>query len=317
MAKTRLYFVTDVHGSDRCFRKFLNSAKFYGAGVLILGGDITGKAIVPIIKRADGTYDTRFIGTDMKIKSEEELVQMKKQIGDAGSYPYVTDQNGFERLEGSEPERDRLFTELIVERIHQWMKLAEERLSGTSIKCYISPGNDDIFEIDAALNSSPVVLNPEEKVVLIDDEHEMITLGYTNHTPWHSPREVDEEVLAQKIASMTSQVKDMKKAIFNLHVPPIETPIDQAPAVSEELKYVTKGGQVVMISAGSTAVRKSIETNGPMLGVHGHIHESRGIVNIGRTLCANPGSEYGEGILRGFLADIEGDKVKSYLLTSG
>lgn len=317
MSKTRLFFITDVHGSDRCFRKFLNSAKFYGANVLILGGDITGKSIVPIVKQPDGSYLTKHIGNEVRMANEAQLAETRKQIADSGAYPYVTSQEGFERLQGSQKERDVLFTELIVAKVKDWIRLAEERLGGTGVRCFISPGNDDIFEIDPALQSSPSIIDPEDRVVRIDEEHEMVTLGFTNHTPWHSPREVDESVLAQKIEAIAGKVADMKKAIFNLHVPPIDTIIDQAPKVDESLKYVAKVGQVEIISAGSTAVRKSIEAHQPMLGLHGHIHESRGIVNIGRTLCANPGSEYGEGILRGFLADIEGDSVKSYLLTSG
>ncbi len=317
MARTRLYFVTDVHGSDRCFRKFINAAKFYKAGVLILGGDITGKVIVPVVDHGNSTYSATFIGNPLEIKGKDELPGALKQISDSGAYPFVSDSKAIEELQSKPDERDKLFTRLIVERLQGWMRLAEERLKGSGVECYISPGNDDIFEIDDVLSSSSFVTNPEEKVVSIDGEHEMITLGYTNHTPWHSPREADESVLQQKIERMSSGVKDMGKAVFNLHVPPSDTTIDQAPKVSEELKYVAKVGQVEMTSAGSTSVRKAIEEHQPMLGVHGHIHESRGVVTIGRTICANPGSEYGEGILRGFLADIEGDKVKSYLLTSG
>lgn len=317
MPKTRLFFVTDVHGSDRCFRKFINAAKFYEAGVIILGGDITGKVIVPVVDNSDGTYSATHIGNPVELSGKDKLAELLKQISDSGAYPFVSDSEGIEELQNKPEERNKLFARLMVERLQGWMRLAEERLKGSGVRCYISPGNDDIFDIDEALDSSSGVVNPEEKVVPIDDEHEMITLGYTNHTPWHSPREVDEFVLLQKIEKMAAGVENMKKAVFNLHVPPSGTTIDQAPKVSEELKYVAKVGQVEMISAGSASVRTAIERHQPMLGLHGHIHESRGVVTIGRTICANPGSEYGEGVLRGFLADIEGDKVRSYLLTSG
>ena len=317
VTKTRLFFVTDVHGSNRCFRKFVNSAKFYQAGVLILGGDITGKTIVPVVKQPDGSHLARHIGNEVRITSESQLKEIMREISDAGAYPHVVDSDGYASLHDDPVKRDLLFNRLIVGRVEEWMRLAEERLGGSAVRCYISPGNDDLFEIDSKLNSSSYVINPEEKLVSIDDEHEMITLGYTNHTPWHSPREVDEHVLMDKIDKLTREVRDMRKAIFNLHVPPIGTTIDQAPKVGPDLKYVAKVGQVEVISAGSQSVRKAVEDHQPMLGLHGHIHESRGVVNIGRTLCANPGSEYGEGILRGFLADVDGDRVKSHLLTSG
>ncbi|MDG6920399.1 MAG: metallophosphoesterase [Nitrososphaerota archaeon] len=317
MVKTRLFFVTDVHGSDRCFRKFVNAGKFYNASILILGGDITGKMIVPVVKQPDGNYKSEFGGTAYVVKSPEQLADVVKNIKDSGFYPYLSEPKDVEELSAKPELVNQLFKKLMKESIEGWMRLAEERLKGTGIKCYVSPGNDDFFEIDEALDSATYVINPEEKTVDIDGEHEMITLGYANHTPWNSPREVDEEVLQQKIDKMASQIKDMKTALFNLHVPPINTVIDQAPKLDETLKPVISGGSIVMTSAGSTAVRASIEKYQPLAGIHGHIHESRGMVKIGRTVCFNPGSEYNSGILKGLLCDLDKDKVKSYMLTSG
>jgi uncharacterized protein len=317
LVKTRLFFVTDVHGSDRCFRKFINAGKFYNASVLILGGDITGKMIVPIVKQPDGTYKCEFGGTQYNLKSQEQVNETVKNIKDSGFYPYIAEPKDVEELSAKPELVHELFKKLMVESIDGWMKLAEERLKGTGIKCYVSPGNDDYFEIDKALDSATYVINPEEKTVYIDDEHEMITLGYANHTPWNSPREVDEDVLQQKIDKMISQVKNMKTTLFNLHVPPINTVIDQAPKLDATLKPVISGGSIVMTSAGSTAVRASIEKHQPLAGIHGHIHESRGMVKIGQTMCFNPGSEYNSGILKGLLCDVDKDKVKSYMLTSG
>jgi uncharacterized protein len=317
LVKTRFFFVTDVHGSDRCFRKFVNAGKFYNARVLILGGDITGKMIVPLIKQADGTYKCEYGGTAYELKSQEQISEAVKNIKDSGFYPYLTDPKEFEELSANPDLVKQLFKKLMKESIEGWMKLAEERLKGTGISCYVSPGNDDFFEIDEALNAATYVINPEEKVVNIDGEHEMITLGYANHTPWNSPREVDEDVLHQKIEKMAAQVKNMKTALFNLHVPPINTVIDQAPKLDPSLKPVISGGNMVMISAGSTAVRASIEKYQPLAGIHGHIHESRGMVKIGKTVCFNPGSEYNSGILKGLLCDVDKDQIKSYMLTSG
>jgi Icc-related predicted phosphoesterase len=317
LAKTRIFFVTDVHGSDRCFRKFINAGKFYNASVLVLGGDITGKMIVPLVKQADGAYNCEFGGTQYTLKSQDQLNETIKTIKDSGFYPYTTTPEEFNELSAKPELVKALFKRLMRESIEGWMKLAEERLKGTGVSCYVSPGNDDFFEIDQALDSATYVINPEEKVVVVDGEHEMITLGYANHTPWNSPREVDEDVLQQKIDRMAVQVKDMRKTLFNLHVPPINTVIDQAPKLDANLKPVISGGSIVMISAGSTAVRSSIEKHQPLAGIHGHIHESRGVVKVGRTTCFNPGSEYNSGILKGLLLDIEKDQIKSYMLTSG
>jgi len=195
--------------------------------------------------------------------------------------------------------------------------LAEQRLGDSGIKCFISPGNDDRWEIDTALNRSNVIINPEEKIVEVDQHHEMVTLGLTNHTPWKSPREFDEDVLAERIDKMAAGVKDMENCIFNFHCPPYGTVIDPAPKLDETLKPMLSAGQVVMTPAGSTAVRDAIGKYQPLAGLHGHIHESRGMVAIGRTKCFNPGSEYGEGVLRGLLLDLTEKGIKSYLFTSG
>jgi Icc-related predicted phosphoesterase len=316
VARSRIFFVTDVHGSSKCFRKFLNAAKFYKADVLILGGDITGKVMTPVVE-SDGKFGCAYQGAGLVMDDRDEVEAFRKKAAESGTYTHLVSPSEFKELEAKPDKVEELFKRLMVERVREWVSLAEERLGKTSVKCFISPGNDDVPEIDSALSSSTYVVNPEERVVEVDGEHEMITLGTTNRTPWNSPREVDEDVLAKKISDMADHVRTVKSSIFNIHVPPIDTPIDKAPRVDENLRIVVKAGNVEMMSAGSTACRAAIMKYQPMLGLHGHIHESRGIVKLGRTVCANPGSEYTEGILRGFLADLEGDEVKSYLLTSG
>ncbi len=315
--RTRLFFVTDVHGSEKCFRKFVNAAKFYEAQALVLGGDITGKMVIPIVDQYDGTYHCRFLGNELVVNSKEDLDTTVKNIRDAGFYPYMSNPEEVADLKADKTKLDALFERLMVESVDHWVKLAHERLSGTNVKCYISPGNDDILAIDPHLADTGVVFNPERKVVQLDDAHEMITLGYTNHTPWNSPREVGEDQLELMLEDMSGRVNDMKNCVFNLHCPPIQTIIDQAPALDSTLKPIVKGGQVEMIAAGSSATRKVIEKYQPLAGIHGHIHESRGFVKIGRTTCFNPGSEYTEGILRGLVMDLEDGKIKNYAFTAG
>ncbi len=312
----RLFFVTDVHASDRCFRKFLNAAKVYKANTLILGGDITGKLLVPITQQAGGTYSLRLFGKDETI-SQGKLEETKKALLDAGQYPYVTTPSEVEEMQADKAKADEVFGKVMASAVESWVNLAKERLQGTGVKCYISPGNDDKFEIDPKLVDEGPVVNPEGKVVELDGGYEMITLGYANPTPWNSPREVPEERLGEMIEAMASKVRDQSRAVYNLHVPPKDTELDRAPAVSKDLGYVREGLGIKFVHVGSTAVRKSIEDHSPMLGLHGHIHESKGFVRMGKTLCINPGSEYADGILRGAVVNLEGGKVKDFLLTSG
>lgn len=318
MTLTRLFFTSDVHGSDVCFLKFLNSAKFYKLNIMVLGGDITGKMIVPIVQEPDGTYESQFLGKKQTPKTLQEREALEKEIRNSGYYPYLTTPAEMEKLQSDKKLLDELFSKVMEAGVKRWVSIAEERLKETKVKCYISPGNDDRFNIDDVLKSSPVVLCPEDEVVWLDDHHEMITTAWTNPTPWRSPRETTEEKLAGIIEHMSSKVKQMENCIFNLHCPPYNTPIDVAPELDETLKpKIRGGGGVSTTHVGSLAVRQAIEKNQPLIGLHGHIHESRGFAKIGRTLCINPGSEYTEGILRGVLIEFDEKNLKSYLLTQG
>lgn len=314
---TLVYFTTDVHGSERCFMKFINAAAFYNADVLILGGDVTGKMIVPIVEQGDGTYVADYVGNVMTLRTKEEIDSLVKNIRYSGYYPYITNKKEMEDLNASKEKVDALFTRLMGETMERWMAVAEERLRPRGVRCFISPGNDDRFVIDEALAKSRYVVNPEDKVVEIDEHHEMISSGWSNRTPWNSPRETSEEELEKKIDAMASKVKNMQNCVFNMHCPPIDTPLDPAAKLDGNLEPITSGGQFVMISAGCRAVRKAIERYQPLLGLHGHIHESKAFCNIGRTLCLNPGSEYGEGILRGALIKLSKKGYKSYMFTQG
>ena len=320
MDEMTVFFVTDLHGSELCYRKFLNSWKYYHVNALILGGDVTGKMVVPVIER-NGSYQARIYGTVYEAHNSEELDALKRRIRDMSGYPYVTTEEEDAKTKGDPQKVEQLFQRLSMEAFEGWLRLADERLKGTGIKMYVTGGNDDPLEMSEILRKyeSDVVIPSEERVLTLVSEHEMISLGYSNLTPWHLPRDITEEELAQKIEDMACKVRDMKKAIFNLHVPPYDTPpIDYAPELDETLRpKLTPGATFKMIPVGSVAVRNSIKKFQPLLGLHGHIHESRGAVFIDKTLCINPGSEYGEGVLRGVTVRLSGTKKPYYTFTSG
>jgi Icc-related predicted phosphoesterase len=317
MGDTKIFYATDIHGSERTFIKFLNAGKFYGANILLMGGDITGKMIVPIRDQGDGTFKSRLLGTEYVLKTESEIQEMEKNIRFNGYYPYRVTEAEKQELDANPQRVDELFSKLMVAAMERWLQIAEERLKGTGIKCYITPGNDDRIEIDNAFQKSDFVINPEGRLVQIDEFHEMISSGYVNMTPWKAPRDILEEELQKKIDALTSQVKNMPNCIFNFHVPPFDSGLDSAPKLDADLRPTVGPSGFVMISAGSTSLKKAIEVHQPLLGLHGHIHEASGFKRIGRTLCLNPGSEYSEGVLRGAVVTLSKDKVKSYILTRG
>jgi len=310
----KLFFATDIHGSERCFRKFLNAAAFYGAGYLVLGGDITGKTVVPIERCSDG-YRAIVDGREHTGLDEEGRAAVERLLRDRGQYPLVGSHDLLEQLENDE-EREQLFVTVVKESIVRWVELAEQRLVGTNVRCFITPGNDDYFQIDEILQGSSKVEFVEGKLVSLED-HQMVTTGYSNPTPWHTPREMNEDALGSYIRSMYAEVSDTSSMIMVLHPPPYGTRLDQAPAINEEFRLEVRGGEVQMRAVGSRAVRELIEEAQPLLALHGHVHESAAEQLLGRTLCVNPGSEYTTGILRGALIGLGRDRVESHQVVAG
>lgn len=319
---TRLFFATDVHGSERTFRKFVNAGKFYEADILVMGGDIIGKMAIPIIREPNGHYRATLQGTLEHLETEADLEKLNERIGILGFYSKVMEEDEYRELASDEAAVDTMFHDLARARLESWLDLAETRLSGTGIKCYITGGNDDYPDVLAALGEGDgqSVFPCEGRVVDLDGKHTMVSLGTSTPTPWHTPREVPDEELGTMIEDLVAQVGDVQQCVFNFHDPPIDSTLDTCPMLdwtTDPPSQIVKAGQVVLYGAGSQSVRKSIETHQPLLGLHGHIHEASGIVKIGRTICANPGSEYGEGILRGLLVNFADEEVKSYQLTTG
>jgi len=317
----RIFYATDVHGSDRCFLKFTRAAKFYDVDVLILGGDLTGKMVIPIVEQPDGSFISKFLGNEVVSKSNDDLAGLETSIRNSGLYPYRTNVTELKQLQEDKSKVTELFQKLMIERLRNWVNLAEERLRGTNTKMYITGGNDDPFAIEDVLRGSfDHIIDPEGSVIQLDEYHEMVSSGYSNTTPWNCPRDISEEELARKIESIVSNLKDVKNAIFNIHVPPINSGLDTAPKLDTTVdppKPIVRSGKMVMFGAGSTAIRNAIEKYQPLLGLHGHIHESSGVTKVGDTLCINPGSEYGEGILRGVIVTLGRKEVESYQLTQG
>ena len=311
-----VYYASDIHGSDRLWRKFVNAGKFYAADVLVMGGDITGKAVVPIIRSADGLQAPELIGS--RVAPEAELETIEDRIRDRGFYPYVTTEDELAAAHGDQTAIDALFARAMADSVRRWLELARDRLAGTKIRLYMMLGNDDEPALQQVLADSPLHVACEDVPVELAEQIQMLSCGVANPTPWASPREMPEEKLSAHLDRLVADLADPSRAVFNLHVPPKGTALDQAPELDSTLKPVVRGGSVVMTSAGSQAVRELIERHQPLVALHGHIHESRGITKIGRTVCINPGSEYGEGVLHGALMVLDRKKgLRNHQLVSG
>jgi uncharacterized protein len=315
--QVKLFYATDIHGSERCFRKFINAGRFYGADVLIMGGDVTGKMIVPIVEEAPGRFVAEIFGQTRRF-DEDELPKVQKLVGDAGYYSARMTPDELEELHADPTKVDAAFRRLMAETLTRWLDFAEERLAGTSIVCLVSPGNDDQPFIDELLSSSDRVINPEGRVVELPGDFELVSLGYSNRTPWDSPRELDEPELLARIDAIAAQVSHPDRAIFNLHVPPRDSTLDEAIMLNPDLSPVIRNGSPVIGGVGSSAVRTAIDRHQPLVGLHGHIHESRGSAKLGRTTVFNPGSEYSDGVLRGIVLTVEAGKgIRGHQFVAG
>jgi len=310
---TKIFFATDLHGSEMCWRKFLNAAKFYDADVLICGGDMTGKAMIPVVE--ENSRFTATFGSEVHNVSADEVEGIENQIRRKGYYPLRVTPERLHELDRDTDKRRETFQQVMLDGVQRWMDMATEKLRGSGVRIFVCPGNDDEMEVDDVVRGSSMVELGEGRVVEIDG-FSMISTGWSNHTPWNTHREETEEELGKRIESMAKQVKDPEHAIFNLHCPPFRSGLDEAPAIDADLKLL-HGGRALR-AVGSTAVRAAIDKHQPLLSLHGHIHESKGAVRLGKTLAINPGSSYEEGVLMAAVVNLDAKKgIKSYQLVNG
>ncbi len=312
---TRFLFATDIHGSEKCSQKLVNSGAFFEVDTIILGGDMTGKGVQAILEVKPGQWQTNFLGETVDVSGEEDLARLEQRVRTAGFYPRRMSPDAFAEFVGSQEAQDRVFREAMEGTIQGWLEFAERKLKGSGRRIIVTAGNDDPMFINELFTGCSVVVMAERQVFQLDDHHEMINEGFSNPTPWHTHREMDEESLYKVICDQADQVKDIKNAIFNLHVPPYNSRLDDAPLLDKNLVPIDGGRTYGPV--GSKAVRQAIERYQPLLGLHGHVHEAKGSTNIGRTLCLNPGSTYTEGVLSGYLVTLEKDKVRGFQPVQG
>jgi Icc-related predicted phosphoesterase len=317
-SRTRLFFATDVHGSEQCFRKFVNAAEVYEVSALVLGGDMTGKIVVPLVANGDGVWHGELYGEPVTARGDDELGALRKRIRTMGRYDVVLTPDEKSEVDADPARIDGLFRAAMRESLARWVALAEERLGPTGIPCYTMLGNDDFDELADALRGSDVVTYAEDGVYELPGGFELASIGYSTPTPWHTPRELPEEQLGDRIDALLAQVREPERAVFNFHCPPRDTHLDQSALLDAELRPVVDASGVRMHSVGSSSVRRAIEDAQPLLGLHGHVHESPAGQKLGQTMCINPGSDYGDGILRGAIVDLDRDKgVKRWQIVQG
>jgi Icc-related predicted phosphoesterase len=241
---------------------------------------------------------------------------MERRISDRGYYPIRLERDEIDAWNADQSLVDARFKQEMLASVERWMALADERLEGKGIRCIVSPANDDMFEIDPIIDSARNVELGEANTISLDG-WSLVSTGWANPTPWKTFRELPEDELRARIDGLVEKVPDVRRSIFNFHAPPYGSNLDNAPKLDADMKYVA-GGQA-LVPVGSRAVRDAIVAYSPAVSLHGHIHEGRGAVKIGRTLAVNPGSTYEDGVLQAAIVDLDDKKgeVKRYLLING
>ena len=202
------------------WKKFISGGKFYEVETLILGGDMTGKAIIPIIAQGNDKYKVILLEQESILEDQEAVNEMSATIQNRGYYPYVTDPDEVNEISTTPGRSDELFLKQVTGTLERWMAYADDKLAGTGISCYVCPGNDDIFEVDDVIASSKTVQHTEGKVIHLNDNHEMVSSGWSNPTPWDTHREEPDEALESRLEAVISQASNPSTAIFNFHPHP-------------------------------------------------------------------------------------------------
>jgi len=315
---TRLYVVSDFHASDPAWRKLLNAVRLniYKADAVLYAGDLTGKAMVPIVAMGD-RYEATILDQRRVARTEQELAALERDVASLGYYAFRTTKQEVDALGGDQAKLDALFSKEIQSRVRQWLDLAAERLEGAKVPIILIPGNDDPYDIDEPLASSQYCTNADGQLVDIPGDLQVIGLGKSSPTPWDTPREVSEDAFREEIYSLADQAKDPKRTIFLIHCPPFGSGLDTAPVLDQNLRLQASAGDLIRGPVGSTGVLEAVQKVRPLLSVHGHIHESGGEKKIGPTLCVNPGSEAGSGVVRGYVIDVGSDGIERSFRVEG
>jgi uncharacterized protein len=320
-AERTIFYVADIHGSDVCFRKWLNAGRFYGADVLVIGGDLTGKILLPIYPAAgrNGSWTATWRGRQVRLETRSEIDSLIRTARDEGTYGYVTTLDEVAAIQASPDLERSTFTKLKVDALADWIRLADQRLADGSLRAVVMAGNDDPPEIDAVLASSSRLEDVGGRVVEIAPSVHLASIGESTPTPWHTPRELPDEDLGHRVARTVDALPPGGLAIWNLHMPPHATGIDGAPELDADLRVqYDSGGEPRMRPVGSRSIRRLIEDRQPTLALHGHIHEGRGRYRLGRTVGINPGSQYQDGVLMGVLVTVSpSGGVRDVTFTAG
>lgn len=307
----KILFVTDIHGSKLMWDKAIIAATQENIDLLIIAGDLVGKQVTTIVESDKISYFA-IINSNTELINAEELESLKNKNELYGSYTIVLTKEEYEILQKDKELALRIYSETLCERIDNWLTSFNQKKNSYPFTLLISPGNDDPFNINNVLikYNSINILAGIDNVVNINN-YSIVNFSRVNKTPWKTPREMSEQKIYEKLKFL---LKDCQrdKLIFNFHCPPYESQIDKAPMLDGDLKLNVNSGAIKLNHIGSISIKNIIEEYQPIISFHGHVHESAGVDRIKNTIMFNPGSEYAQGIMKGYIVKIVDDSVSTY-----
>ena len=305
----KLFFTTDIHGSSLLFQKALTVAEDFEVDLLIIAGDLSGKEIIPVVQEGGDKF---IISGGLNSISKNRIADYRELSEDSNDFgKYMLELTVEEYLEclNDSKKAVKLALQPVINRLNSWIELYKSK--NYKYKLLISAGNDDSLELDGVLKT----YRNDNVIIGIDNVFNFQDFCVVNYssvppTPWNTPREKSEKEIEKEIKAILSEAS--APYIFNFHCPPYNTLLDGAPLVDDDNRIVVKGGQVQKGHIGSKSVLDLINQYQPLLSLHGHIHESSAEVYIKDTLCVNPGSEYAQGVLRGYYFELAANSIKLF-----
>ncbi|MGI0156450.1 MAG: metallophosphoesterase family protein, partial [Thermoplasmata archaeon] len=231
---TRIFFVADLHGSAICWRKFINAAKVYRADVLLVGGDIAAKTLTPIFEE-NGGWGVSVEGEKRTVSSLPDLERLEESLRDAATVPFRTNRREWEEMMAAPGKLDEVFERRTLEDLGRWLSWARGRIGTSPTRLCLGLGNDDLTSMEQVIAADEYAELTDREVLRLDDRHELLTLPYSNPTPWKTHRELTEEAIRGHLDAAAAKLERPESAVFNIHVPPYGTPLDLAPRLDDNL----------------------------------------------------------------------------------
>ena len=322
MSETRLWFVTDLRGASRSFRKVLNVAlrrTRKKPDIIVISGNLTGRDVALISTTSDGLNSLVFRGETQTFQSHE-LPSRLRDIEDLGGYAVSA-------ATATQPTADDVTAQLDhlrLQRLREWVSLAERTLARTrgTARFIVTPGPDDPPGSEAILKSSSVLEYSDDTVVALDSHLTMLCMGTLS---WEMGRVLPApparlyasgREFRNAVRELMSSVPNPRQCIFNVHVPPYRTALDQCIKRDAQGLPVQGAFGLEFVNVGSPDVADCLREHRPLVSLHGFADEPYCHERVADTLAFNPGSEAFEGIVRGvWLAFKDGSLTKEWGLT--